>query len=135
MQLPYREKPILGARDGVALLTCALPGVQIYFFSSFWGQFGPNCTTFLLAGELYPTEVRTTAHGISAGVAKLGALWAAIMFNYLDKRTEFWLTASFNVAGCALPAVFFLSFRSVSNSSRPFCQERCPCSLCHLLAG
>ena len=23
----------------------------IYFFSSFWGQFGPNCTTFLLAGE------------------------------------------------------------------------------------
>ena len=24
----------------------------IYFFSSFWGQFGPNCTTFLLAGAL-----------------------------------------------------------------------------------
>ena len=23
----------------------------IYFFSSFWGQFGPNCTTFLLAGR------------------------------------------------------------------------------------
>ena len=22
----------------------------LYFFSSFWGQFGPNCTTFLLAG-------------------------------------------------------------------------------------
>ena len=28
-----------------------LPSFQfIYFFSSFWGQFGPNCTTFLLAG-------------------------------------------------------------------------------------
>ena len=28
-----------------------LPTFQfIYFFSSFWGQFGPNCTTFLLAG-------------------------------------------------------------------------------------
>jgi len=23
----------------------------IYFFSSFWNQFGPNCTTFLVAGE------------------------------------------------------------------------------------
>ena len=23
----------------------------LYFFASFWGQFGPNCTTFLLAGE------------------------------------------------------------------------------------
>ena len=22
----------------------------LYFFSAFWGQFGPNCTTFLLAG-------------------------------------------------------------------------------------
>ena len=22
----------------------------VYFFSSFWGQWGPNCTTFLLAG-------------------------------------------------------------------------------------
>lgn len=40
-------------------------------------QFGPNCTTFLLAGELYPTDVRTTAHGTSAGVAKLGALWVS----------------------------------------------------------
>ena len=29
-----------------------LPTFQfIYFFSSFWGQFGPNCTTFLLAGK------------------------------------------------------------------------------------
>ena len=36
---------------------------------------GPNCTTFLLAGELYPTEMRTTAHGYSAGFAKLGGLW------------------------------------------------------------
>lgn len=34
------------------------------------------------AGELYPTEVRTTAHGMSAGVAKVGALWATIWFNY-----------------------------------------------------
>ncbi len=23
----------------------------IYFFSSFWNQFGPNCTTFLVAGQ------------------------------------------------------------------------------------
>lgn len=32
-----------------------LPSFQfIYFFSSFWGQFGPNCTTFLLAGVSPP---------------------------------------------------------------------------------
>lgn len=28
------------------------------FFSSFWNQFGPNCTTFLVAAEVYPTDAR-----------------------------------------------------------------------------
>lgn len=78
----------------------------IYFFSSFWGQWGPNCTTFLLAGELYPTDVRTTAHGFSAGVAKVGALWASVWFNYLGSRTKFWLTASFNIGGFFLTLLF-----------------------------
>ena len=51
------------AADGILLYIAAaaypsltskkgLPTFQfIYFFSSFWGQFGPNCTTFLLAGK------------------------------------------------------------------------------------
>jgi MFS transporter, putative metabolite transport protein len=34
---------------------------------------GPNATTFILPAELFPTEVRATAHGFSAGCAKLGA--------------------------------------------------------------
>ena len=42
------------------------------------------------AGELYPTEVRTTAHGFSAGTAKLGALWATIFFNYIGPQARFW---------------------------------------------
>ncbi len=48
------------------------------------GQAGMFVLTSVLtcAGELYPTEVRTTAHGMSAGVAKMGALWATIWFNY-----------------------------------------------------
>ncbi|KAK9842394.1 hypothetical protein WJX84_005508, partial [Apatococcus fuscideae] len=77
----------------------------IYFFSSFWGQFGPNCTTFLLAGELYPTDARTTCHGFSAGVAKLGALWASVWFNYLANRDKFWSTSTFNVAGGILTLI------------------------------
>ena len=45
------------------------------------------------AGELYTTPVRTTAHGMSAGIAKCGGLWAAVWFNYLDSRMKFWFTA------------------------------------------
>jgi hypothetical protein len=40
----------------------------------------------MCAGELYPTQVRTTAHGMSAGTAKLGALLAAVLFNYINNR-------------------------------------------------
>jgi predicted MFS family arabinose efflux permease len=34
---------------------------------------GPNSTTFTLAPILFPTQLRATASGFAAGVAKLGA--------------------------------------------------------------
>ena len=37
--------------------------------------------------------MRTTAHGMSAGIAKVGALWASVWFNYLGTRQKFWITA------------------------------------------
>ena len=74
-RLPPSRQPLFRLRQmsrvpaaRLQTLTCVCPPVQ----------FGPNCTTFLLAGELYPTDVRTTAHGTSAGVAKLGALWVSL---------------------------------------------------------
>lgn len=39
---------------------------------------------------------------MSAGIAKLGALAAAVAFNYCDKRLQFWLTSSFNIGGYVL---------------------------------
>ena len=55
-------------------------------------------------GELYPTEVRTTAHGFSAGVAKLGALWATIFFNYIGNKPRFWrvVVLDRDGAGCSV---------------------------------
>ena len=53
---------------------------------------GPTAGS-VTAGELFPTQVRTTAHGISAGIAKMGALWAAVWFNYINFRKIFWFTA------------------------------------------
>ena len=39
-----------------------------------------NTTTFIYPAELFPTEVRTTGHGISAGAGKLGAFAGAFLF-------------------------------------------------------
>jgi hypothetical protein len=46
----------------------------LYFFSSFWYQFGPNATTFLVAAECHSASVRSTAHGVSAAWGRLSAL-------------------------------------------------------------
>eukprot|EP00271_Cylindrocystis_brebissonii_P006731 TRINITY_DN19511_c0_g3_i1.p1 TRINITY_DN19511_c0_g3~~TRINITY_DN19511_c0_g3_i1.p1 ORF type:complete len:288 (+),score=56.71 TRINITY_DN19511_c0_g3_i1:84-947(+) len=75
----------------------------LYFFSSFWNQFGPNCTTFLLAAEVYPASVRSTGHGISAAVGKLGALVPTVLYNYLSaSQTRFWVVCWFGLIGFVL---------------------------------
>lgn len=39
--------------------TCAAPSARapqaLYFLSSYFNQFGPNCTTWLVAAEVFPT--------------------------------------------------------------------------------
>lgn len=46
-------------------------------------NFGPNTTTFVIPGEIYPAEVRATCHGISAACGKLGAATGAYFFPIL----------------------------------------------------
>jgi MFS family permease len=78
----------------------------MYFLSSFFNQFGPNSVTFLVAAEVYPTAVRATAHGFSAAVGKLGALTAAVLYNYIDTQTKFYVVPWFGLAGVILTVVF-----------------------------
>ena len=78
----------------------------LYFFSSFWNQFGPNSTTFLLAAEVFPTPIRATAHGISAANGKLGALIPAIVYSYVGNHTKFWIVSWFGLLGFALTVIF-----------------------------
>ncbi len=78
----------------------------VYYLSSFFQQFGPNCTTFLLAAEVYPVNVRATAHGFSAACGKLGALLPAVLYNYIDDRTKFWVVCWFGLFGFFLSVVF-----------------------------
>ena len=58
----------------------AVPFVILFGVSYFFTEFGPNTTTFIYPAEIFPTEVRTTGHGISAGAGKLGAFAGAYLF-------------------------------------------------------
>ena len=56
------------------------PFVLLYGISYFFTEFGPNTTTFVYPAEIFPVEVRTTGHGISAAAGKLGAFAGAYLF-------------------------------------------------------
>jgi len=49
------------------------PFLAILGLSYFFIQFGPNMTTFVLPSEVFPVSMRTTGHGVAAGIGKLGA--------------------------------------------------------------
>ena len=78
----------------------------MYFLSSFFNQFGPNAVTFLVAAEVYPTPIRATAHGISAAAGKLGALTAAVMYNYITTQQKFYVVPWFGLAGMLVTLLF-----------------------------
>lgn len=71
----------------------------MYFLSSFFNQFGPNSVTFLVAGEVFPTQIRASAHGFSAMIGKAGALLASVLYNYIDNQTKFYVVPWFGLAG------------------------------------
>ncbi len=50
---------------------------------SFMTNLGPNAQTYLLAGEVFPTEVRGMGAGFAAAFAKIGAVATAFLFPIL----------------------------------------------------
>jgi len=84
------------------LTTITAAFLLVYGMSYFFTEFGPNVTTFVYPAEIFPVMVRTTAHGIAAGVGKIGAFLGAFAFPFL--------LATFNLPGAmAVAAVISLA--------------------------
>jgi MFS family permease len=98
---------VIGLVPGMT--TVVVPFLLAYGISYFFTEFGPNMTTFVLPGELFPTRLRATGHGISAGVGKLGAFIGVFLFPVLQGtlglRGTLLLTAGISVLGALLTLV------------------------------
>jgi PHS family inorganic phosphate transporter-like MFS transporter len=57
--------------------------IFLFTLAQFFQNFGANSTTFIIPGEVFPTKVRASAHGISAASGKAGAILASFTFNIL----------------------------------------------------
>lgn len=69
-----------------------------------YSNFGPNTTTFVIPGEIYPAEVRATCHGLSAACGKLGAATGAYVFPMLLSSMQ---TSSSSNNNDGLPVVMY----------------------------
>ncbi len=63
----------------------------IFIFSGFFlfnlsMNAGPNATTFLLSGEVFPTAIRASGAGLSAGIAKSGAVVGVFLLPILQEK-------------------------------------------------
>jgi putative MFS transporter len=82
----------IGCAAGLGLATLSLqaaePTRSILLFGgfmlfNFMTNVGPNAQTYLLAGEVFPTEVRGKGAGFAAAFAKVGAVLTAFLFPVL----------------------------------------------------
>ncbi|GGB35578.1 MFS transporter [Roseibium aquae] len=82
----------IGCAVGLALAaasTHAGPGFEVplifagFMLFNFMTNMGPNAQTYLLAGEVFPTECRAVGAGFAASFAKIGAVMTAFLFPVL----------------------------------------------------
>lgn len=98
---------VIGLVPGVS--GAVAPFLIFFSVSYFFAEFGPNTTTFVMPAELYPVSMRATGHGISSGVAKLGAFIGVFVFPFLQTslglRGTLTLSAVVAVGGALLTLV------------------------------
>ena len=89
------------------LTTMVVPFLAIFGLSYFFVEFGPNMTTFVLPSEVFPVSMRTTGHGIAAGIGKLGAFVGVFLVPQLQK--DYGLRGMLTIAGIAAILGFALT--------------------------
>jgi len=72
---------------GYDKLTATAPAqkafVFLYCLANFFQNFGPNSTTFIVPGEVFPTRYGSKGNGISAESGKVGDIDAEVGLNRL----------------------------------------------------
>jgi MFS family permease len=96
---------VLGAVP--SLTTTVAPFIAIFGVSYLFTEFGPNMTTFVLPSEVFPVNMRTTGHGVAAGIGKLGAFVGVFLVPQLAQHIG--LRGLLYVAGGAAVLGFLLT--------------------------
>ena len=77
---------------------------------------GPNSTTFLLSGELFPPAIRASGAGLAGGIAKLGAVLGALALPVLQERFGLGIVLRSLAGLCVLAAAVTYLLRTAAAS-------------------
>ncbi|CAD6264160.1 unnamed protein product [Miscanthus lutarioriparius] len=78
----------------------------MYGLTSFFANFGPNTTTFIIPAEIFPARLRSTCHGISGAFGKIGAIIGVFGFVYAQRHRHI-RSMLFALVGCNLVGLVF----------------------------
>merc|ERR1719221_346019 len=70
-------------------LPCMLVLVCVFGVQKIFDSGGPGATTFIIPGEIFPTSVRATCHGVSSAAGKLGAFAGMYLFPVVESRVGY----------------------------------------------
>lgn len=84
----------------------------LYCLCNFFQNFGPNTTTFIVPGEVFPTRYRSTGHGISAASGKVGAIIAQALIGPLRNKggPNAWLNHVMEIFALFMYTLIYLTF-------------------------
>ncbi|MGB1196489.1 MAG: MFS transporter [Synechococcus sp.] len=76
-RIPLQITGFIGCAAGHTNLTLTVAGFLLFQFMT---NLGPNATTYLMAGEVFPTKIRGLGAGFAAASGKVGAVLTAFFF-------------------------------------------------------
>jgi MFS family permease len=88
----------------------ALVFIGFALFNTFMNA-GPNATTYTLAAEVFPSEMRSAGQGFAAAMAKLGAALGVFLFPILQDDIGNSALLAIIAGGCVLGLIVTLAFR------------------------
>ena len=108
-RIPLQIIGFCGMAVGLWILSSANNSLALLFAGfilfNLMMNLGPNATTFLLSGEVFPPAIRASGAGLAGGIAKSGAVLGALLLPVLQESYGVvWVVRSLAVL-CVLAAV------------------------------
>nr|WP_228025315.1 MFS transporter [cf. Phormidesmis sp. LEGE 11477] len=122
-RIPLQMTGFIGMATGLCLLSFSGTTSQIallftgFILFNLTMNLGPNSTTFLLSGEVFPPAIRASGAGLAGAIAKSGAVLGALSLPVLQESLGISSLLRLLAAVCVLAALITYSLRRAASTT------------------